>query len=840
MRLPQSIIQSFSLRTIHFLTIGMAVLLLGMVPVGAAAATSQLACTPASLQFGNIVVGQTETLQVPVTNNGQTSATISAITVSNAEFTMSSISLPMVLLAGQSAHVSVSFTPTALGWTKGSVKFFGNASNATLQLEVAGMGVSSEPVTASPTIASFGQVAIGSSSALPVVLTNARSWNVTLSAFRLTGVGFSMSGPAFPLTLGAGQSVTLNVAFAPQSAGTTGGSLFVSGAGLVIPLAGTGTAPGQLTANPGSLTFANVQVGSSQTQSATLTNSGGSSLTVSQATLPGASFTLGGLALPLTMAAGQSATFSVVFAPQSAGTSSGNLAFSSNASNLAVNLPLSGTGVAQAALTANPTSLTFGSVQVGSSTSLSETLTNTGGSSLTISAAGSGTGFSVSGLSLPLTLTAGQSTSFTVRFSPTTNGATSGSLSITSNGSNPNLSIPLSGTGVTQGTLTANPSSLAFGSVQVGSSTSLSETLTNSGGSSLTISAAAASGTGFSLSGLSLPLTLTAGQSTSFTVLLGPTASGAASGSVNITSTGSNPSLSIPLSGTGVAPGALTASPTSLSFGSIQVGSSTSLSETLTNAGGSSVTISQANLTGAVFSISGLTLPVTLTTNQSVTFTATFTPTSAGAASGSLSVVSNASNSPLSIALSGTGTAAGTLAVSPTSLSFGSVTVGSSSALNGSLTASGASVTVSSAGLNNSEFVLSGISLPATLTAGQSATFTVTFTPQASGATSASLSFASNASNSPTVQTITGTGTAAVQHTVDLSWTASADAVSYNIYRGTVSGGPYTMINTSPDSTTAYTDNTVVSGQTYYYVATAVNSQSQESGYSNQATAVIP
>jgi fibronectin type 3 domain-containing protein len=48
------------------------------------------------------------------------------------------------------------------------------------------------------------------------------------------------------------------------------------------------------------------------------------------------------------------------------------------------------------------------------------------------------------------------------------------------------------------------------------------------------------------------------------------------------------------------------------------------------------------------------------------------------------------------------------------------------------------------------------------------------------------------------------------------------------------------MINASLDSTTSYTDNTVVSGQTYYYVTTAVNSQSQESGYSNQATAVIP
>jgi Abnormal spindle-like microcephaly-assoc'd, ASPM-SPD-2-Hydin len=438
-----------------------------------------------------------------------------------------------------------------------------------------------------------------------------------------------------------------------------------------------------------------------------------------------------------------------------------------------VTLPLASTGVIPGQLTANPTSLGFGSVPVGNSQTMTETLTNSGGSSLTISAVtASGSGFSVSGLALPLTLNAGQSTSFTVLFSPTSSGAASGSVSVTSTASN--LSIPLSGTGVTQGTLNANPTSLAFGSVQVGSSASLSETLTNSGGSSLTISAASASGSGFSLSGLALPFTLKAGQSTSFTVLFSPTTSGAASGNVSITSNGANPNLSIPLSGTGVTQGTLNANPTSLGFGSVQVGYSANLSETLTNTGGSTVTISQANLTGAAFSVSGLTLPLNLTANQSVTFTATFAPTSAGAASGSLSVVSNASNSPLTIALSGTGTAAGQLAVSPTSLSFGNVAVGSSSALNGSLTASGASVTVTSASLTNGEFALSGISIPATIPSSQSATFTVTFTPQASGATSASLSFSSNAANSPTVQSMTGTGTAPTQHTVDLTWNSSA------------------------------------------------------------------
>jgi len=743
MRLPQPIIQSLLVRTVHFLTIGMAILLLGMVPVGASAATSQLACTPTNLRFGAIVVGQTETLLVTVTNNGQTSVTVSRITVDNSAFTTSSLSLPLVLLAGQSIDLNVSFTPTAMGWTGDTIKFSSNASNATLYLEVGGTGVSSESVTASPSIVSFGQVAIGTISTVPVVLTNARSWKVTLSALQTTGGGFSMSGPTFPLTLGAGQSVTLNVAFAPQSAGTTGGRLFVSGPALAIPLTGTGTATGQLIIAPAPLNFGNVPVGTTGTQQITL-SAAGASVTVSSAAISNSQFALNGASFPLTIGASQGVSFNVAFTPQSSGTVSGSLSFVSNASN-------------------------------------SQAL-----------------------------------------------------------GATPNSSIPLSGTGVTQGALGANPTSLAFGSVQAGTSKSLTETLANSGETSLTISAATASGTGFSLSGLSLPLTLTAGQSASFSVLFSPNANVAASGSVSITSTGSDSNLSIPLSGTGVAQGALAANPTSLAFGSVQVGNSTNVSETLTNTGGSTVTISQANLTGAVFSVSGLTLPLTLTANQSVTFTATFAPTSAGAVSGSLSVVSNASNSTLNIALSGTGTAAGQLAVSPTSLSFGNVADGSSSSLNGSLNASGASVTITSASLNNGEFVLSGISLPATLAAGQSTPFTVTFTPQASGATSASLSFSSNASNSPAVQSMTGTGTAPTQHTVNLTWTASANAVGYNIYRGTVAGGPYSMINSSLDGTTAYTDNTVVSGQTYYYVAMAVDDNSNESGYSNQAQAVIP
>ena len=510
---------------------------------------------------------------------------------------------------------------------------------------------------------------------------------------------------------------------------------------------------------------------------------------------------------------------------------------------LLLTLSAYGESVKRGRLAANPSPVAFPNTQVGASGTVTVALSNDGGSDLTIRRVKlSGATFSISNLALPVTLRAGTATAATITFAPTGAGSFNGSLSfytVAADGVTDKIVVILGGSGVSFEILTPNPSSQAFGSVQVGSSSSLSQTLTNTGGSSLTISGAVASGAGFSLSGLSLPLTLNPGQSTSFAVLFSPTASGAASGSVSIGWNGSPTNLSIPLSGTGVGPGALTANPTTLAFGSVQVGSSSSLSETLTNTGGSTVTISQANLTGSAFSISGLSLPLNLAANQSVTFTATFTPTSAGAASGSLSVESNAPNSPLNIALSGSGTSAGQLAVSPTSLSFGNVVVGSSASLTGSLTATGASVTVQPASDSNSEFVLSGISLPTTILAGQSATFTVTFKPLSSGATSASLSFPSNASNSPAVQTMTGTGTAPISHTVDLSWNVSADAVGYNVYRGTVSGGPYTMINTSLDSTTTYTDSTVASGQTYYYVTTAVNG-SQESGYSNQATAVIP
>ena len=95
--------------------------------------------------------------------------------------------------------------------------------------------------------------------------------------------------------------------------------------------------------------------------------------------------------------------------------------------------------------------------------------------------------------------------------------------------------------------------------------------------------------------------------------------------------------------------------------------------------------------------------------------------------------------------------------------------------------------------------------------------------------------------NSPTVEGLTGVGVAEGSHSVYLSWNAGdGNAVGYNLYRGTAQAGPFEMINTALDASTNYTDYTVVSGSTYYYVSTEVNVQGQESAYSNVAQAVIP
>lgn len=402
------------------------------------------------------------------------------------------------------------------------------------------------------------------------------------------------------------------------------------------------------------------------------------------------------------------------------------------------------------------------------------------------------------------------------------------------------MTVPVSAVATGSGTLISNPSSLSFGSVQVGQGQTLSAALTNSGNSSVTVSQANVSGAGFTLNSLSLPVTLAPGQSTPFSVTFKPQSTSAVSGGLSFASDAANNTLTIPLVANGAAVGVLSTSDSSLNFGGVQVNDTGTQQETLTNSGSAKVTITQAKASGTGFGVTGLSLPLSLNPGQSFTFGATFSPTSGGNFTGSISVVSDASDANLTITLAGTATVSGQLAVSPATLSFGAVTVGQSKSLTASLTANGSSITVSNASMSTSEFTISGLTLPLTLAAGQSASFTVSFKPQASGTASASGSFNSNASNSSVAQSLSGTGAAAPQHNVALSWNpSSSTVVGYNVYRGTTSGGPYSKIN-ALNADTTYTDSSVQSGKIYFYVTTAVDASGNESANSNQTQAVIP
>ena len=155
----------------------------------------------------------------------------------------------------------------------------------------------------------------------------------------------------------------------------------------------------------------------------------------------------------------------------------------------------------------------------------------------------------------------------------------------------------------------------------------------------------------------------------------------------------------------------------------------------------------------------------------------------------------------------------------------------------GSATLSITSVTVT--GTNASDFPESDTCGNSVAT-GANCRIAVMFTPAASGARTAALSIADNASGSPQTVSLSGTGS----HDVILSWTDSATpgVVGYDIYRGTTSGGETsTPLNSAPINSTTYTDENVTAGAAYYYVVTAVASDDvTQSADSNEVSATVP
>jgi len=362
---------------------------------------------------------------------------------------------------------------------------------------------------------------------------------------------------SLPFNSTSGFSAAVAVAVAPQSADGLSRTLVattsIAAANSPIsmrPWARTR----RLLLSPASLDFASVAVSTTSAKSVLVVNNTRTSVTISQANVTGAVYSVTGINLPLTLAAKATTSFTVHFAPSTTGTVKGSVSLVSNASGSPNNLPLTGTGAAAplAQLTASPTSQNFGNVKDGTSSTNPGMVSNTGNVSITISQINtSGPGFSITGISAPLTLVPGQNASYTAKFAPSSPGSVSGQISFVSNASN-NPLVSMAGTGfITQ--LNAAPGSLSFGNVTVGLTGTLPGTITASGGS-VTTSSATVTGSGYSLHGLTFPLTLTAGQSMPFTVVFAPTSAGSPSGQVSFVSDASISATPVSLSGTGVTP----------------------------------------------------------------------------------------------------------------------------------------------------------------------------------------------------------------------------------------------------------------------------------------------
>jgi hypothetical protein len=397
------------------------------------------------------------------------------------------------------------------------------------------------------------------------------------------------------------------------------------------------------------------------------------------------------------------------------------------------------------------------------------------------------TGTGAGTCTFPGTVAAGQSCTVVVSFTPTLGGSPgtvqTGTVVITSNANSTPSTITLYGTGTGTATISATltPSPLTFTSPAGTTSAAQTATLTNTGQAPIAIGNTAFNGVSaanFALSATTCPTgsaTLAVGASCTYSITFTPaSATTYLAGFQSCITTSSYGCVQISLQGTGTPGATATLLPTPLAFGSVTVNqTSAPMSATLSNTSSTTpITISGSIISGTNLADFAITTGAnacgsTLAASSSCIVYVTFTPASATSFSAQLSVSDSASGSPQSIALSGTGTAAlvPQASLSPNPLTFpGTTTVGSlSTALPMTLTNGGtAALSISSIsvfGTSSSSFGQTN-NCGTSLAAGASCTVMVTFNPVAPGTVSASISVADNATGTPQMATITGTGVA--------------------------------------------------------------------------------
>lgn len=463
-------------------------------------------------------------------------------------------------------------------------------------------------------------------------------------------------------------------------------------------------------ASPSSLAFGEVQVGSSADLTFTLENVGGGTLsgTVSESS---ADFSVVGEA-GYNLSAGQTATFTIRFAPASAGTKACTI---ETGSAECPDVSCTGTGTPGPVCQIEPTALDFGQVEVGASADLTFMLQNTGGGTLSGTVSETCGEFSVVG-EAAYSLGMGESATFTISFAP----ASPGSKTCTvGTGSTVCFDVDCTGTGIPGPDCQAAPLRLDFGDVPTGGSAEATFTVRNTGGGTL-------SGTvtetcdDFSIVG-NADYNLGGGQVATFSVRFAPTSVGAKACTV---STGSPDCSDVTCYATGLA-AVCEVYPTVVDLGKVLVGDSRSGSFTIENVGSDTLsgTVTEAC---PCFSISGGP-NYNLGPGESATFGVGFAPDRSGMFACGIDTGTPECGD---VCFEGLGDEIYCCGVDPTSLAFGNVAVGDSLDKTfviknwGCMLLSG---TVSEA---CDEFSIVG---DASYSLGGEATFTVRFKPTSAG-----------------------------------------------------------------------------------------------------------
>jgi hypothetical protein len=719
----------------------------------------------ASLAFGSLNEGSSSAPQnVVLTNVGSATLSITSISVTSSQYTETN-NCSSALVTGSHCTISVTFSPTTAGTLAANLTITDSSSNSPQTVGLLGTGVA-PVVQLAPTSLTFSSQVVGSTSpAQAVTLTN--NGSVALSITSITASSSFAETNTCGSSVAAGAACNLNVTFTPSTTGTISGTISIadsaSGSPQTVSLTGTGTGAPAVTLSPTSLTFASQAIDTtSAAQTVTLTNTGTGPLTITSVTSTGNYSQTNGCGS--SVAAGANCKISVAFIPTAAGTLTGSVVITDNASNSPQTVTLTGTGATQGVVFA-PSGVSFGNQSLNTSSAVkSVTLTNSTGASMTISKIFTSANFAQTNNCG--TEASGASCTVNVTFTPTGTGVLPGTLSITDTATTSPQTVPLTGTGIAPAVV-FSPTSLTFADQTVGTSSTASVvSLTNTGTATLTITSITITGTnsGDYSETNTCGTSVAAGASCTISTIFTPAASGTRTANISVADNASGSPQLVPVTGTGIAP-QVSLSPSSLVFGSVAVGKSSAASTlTLSNAGNATLTISSIAITGTNpgdFSQTN-NCGSSLAAATSCTINVTLTPAASGTRQASVSVSDNATGSPQTASLSGTGTAA-TVSFSTSSVTFPSEAVGVSSAPSGitlfntgNATLSISSITIT--GADPGDFSQTN-TCGSSVAAGGNCTINAVFTPTVAGARTASVSVNDNASGSPQTVALSGTGT---------------------------------------------------------------------------------